>query len=374
MSVPRTPVSLEIAPELACPRCGGSLEADSGSLRCARDGVVARIADAILEFDRSEMYWGELTQDTMHSLLADAERDGWRAAVMRHVRDPELVHYITDPTRGDWQWLLPLDRRRTIAVDVGAGLGANSFAIAPNVRRVYAVEKIAERIAFVARRAMQEGAAVVPVRADLHALPFAPASIDVFVVNGVLEWAGLVDPHPVAGRAASPRSLQEEFLRRLHTLLRPGGHIYVGIENRYGEMFWRGTPDHQGLRYTSLMPRTLARAYTFARAAAAPRTYRRERDYRTYTYSLAATRQLVESCGFEAVETWSVAPGYNVPTRIVPLADRNAMCWFAQRAHSAADLRGRARDALRRGLARSGLAAQTASCFALVARRGEAGS
>lgn len=371
MSTPRTRVSIEIAPELACPHCGGPLDADAGALRCARDGDVAGFADNIVEFDRSAMYWGELTQETMRALLDDAARDGWRPAVAAHVTDPELARYITDPTRGDWQWLLRLDRKKTVAVDVGAGLGANSFALAPNVRRVYAVEKIAERVGFVALRAAQDGAAVVPVRADLHALPFAPASIDVFVVNGVLEWAGLVDPQPMAGRAATPRSLQERFLRRLHCLLRPGGCIYIGIENRFGEMFWRGTPDHQGLRYTSLMPRPLARAYTFARAAAAPRTYRRERDYRTYTYSLAATRRLVESCGFDAVEIWSVAPGYNVPTRIVPLADRNAMRWFASRTRGASSLRNRARDALRRGLANTGLAAQTASCFALVARRPE---
>ncbi len=369
MSTPRTRLPIEIAPELACPHCGGPLEGEAGRVRCARDGEVAGFAGNVVEFDQSAMYWGELTQETMRALLADAARDGWRPAVDRHVTDPELVRYIKDPTRGDWQWLLPLDRNRTVAVDVGAGLGANSFALAPNVLRVYAVEKIAERVGFVALRAAEDGVAVVPVRADLHALPFAPASVDVFVVNGVLEWAGLVDPQPIAGRSASPRVLQERFLRRLHALLRPGGCIYIGIENRFGEMFWRGTPDHQGLRYTSLMPRSLARAYTFARAAAAPRTYRRERDYRTFTYSLAETRRLVESCGFEAVETWSVAPGYNVPTRIVPLADRNAMRWFAHRARRASSLRGLAREVFRRGLADTGLAAQTASCFALVARR-----
>ena len=58
----------------------------------------------------------------------------------------------------------------------------------------------------------------------------------------------------------SPRVLQERFLGQLAACLKPGGALYVGIENRFGRMFWRGTPDHQGLRYTSLMPKPAARA------------------------------------------------------------------------------------------------------------------
>jgi SAM-dependent methyltransferase len=359
---------IELPSELACAYCGGELTAQAEDLRCAQHGAVGAFAGRGFAFDHGTDYWGELPREAMRTLNQDAARLGWQAAVDQHVREPELVRYIRDPTRSDWQWLLPLDRGRTVAMDVGAGLGANSFALAPHVRRVYAVEKIAERIEFIALRAAQDEAPVIPVRADFHALPFAPRSLDLVVVNGVLEWAGLRDP---AGGHASPRALQERFLRRLRALLRPGGILYVGIENRWGEMFWRGVADHQGLRYTSLMPRPLARCYTFLRAAAAPRTYQRERDYRTYTYSLAGTRRLLEQCGFAAVQVWSVAPGYNVPNQIVPLEDSTAMRWFAGRVRPHGGLRARVRAAARAGLAHTGLAAQTASCFALVGRRPE---
>jgi SAM-dependent methyltransferase len=362
----------ELPAELGCPRCGGALAASGAALGCPRHGEVGlRKADGILEFDHSEDYWGEVRRDLMQRILTAARSGGWRRALEEHLRPahPDLVDYVHHPARGDWFVLLPLDRDRTVAVDVGAGWGANSFALAPHVSRVYAVEKIAERIEFVALRAAQDRCEnIVPVRADLHSLPVAPASVDVVVVNGVLEWAGLADPDPPGGRRRDPRVLQESFLRRLASVLRPGGCIYVGIENRYGRMFWRGAPDHQGLRYTSLMPRPLARAYTALRAVTSPRTHRRERDYRTYTYSYGGYARLLESCGFTDVRRYAAIPGYNVPTRIVALESTGPSLYLARRDRPPR-FRSAARRAVRTALAASGLEARLASCFAVVARR-----
>jgi SAM-dependent methyltransferase len=363
----------EILSELACPRCHAALAPAAGGVACHQHGVVGWWgADGVLEFDRSETYWGEVDRDRMRRIVAAARAGGWRRALDEELRPahPELVDYVHHAARGDWFVLLPLDRARTVAVDVGAGWGANSLALAPHVARVFAVEKIAERIAFVNVRARQDGVTgVVPVRADLHALPFAPESIDVVVVNGVLEWAGLVDPEPVGRRQRSPRLLQEQFLLALARMLRPGGWIYVGIENRFGRMFWRGTPDHQGLRFTSLMPRPLARAYTALAAATSPRTYRAEHDYRTYTYSFGGYRRLLESCGFCDVRRFAAIPGYNVPARLVPLETPGPMLYLVQRERSARRVRGTARRLVRSALAMSGIEARVSSCFALLARR-----
>jgi hypothetical protein len=134
-------------------------------------------------------------------------------------------------------------------------------------------------------------------------------------------------------------------------------------------MCWQGVPDHQGLRYTSLMPRPLARAYTWLRAATSPRTYRSERDYRTYTYSYRGYRDLFESCGFEDVHTWSVLPGYNTPAILVPLEHSGPLVWFGTRARSPLRIRGAAKRAIKILLAQSGIEARIASTFALTARR-----
>ncbi|HZL83776.1 MAG TPA: class I SAM-dependent methyltransferase [Candidatus Krumholzibacteria bacterium] len=304
----------------------------------------------------------------MRRVNADARLRGWSAAVQQHLAGTDLLPYVQHPARADWRVLFPLDRERTVSLDVGAGWGAISFGLAPHVRRHYALERVPERLEFIAIRKAQDGVEnVVPLCADLHAVPLLPASLDLVAVNGVLEWAGLVDPERAPHRAPrEPGVLQEAFLRQLCLLLRPGGRLYVGIENRYGRLFWRGTPDHQGLRYTSLMPRALARAYSRWRAARSPRTFVTESDYRTWTYSLRGTRQLLERCGFQDVEAYAVVPGYNAPMQIVPLADPGAFLYLATRLQTSglASLR----RAVRVATCALHLEAQVTSCFAFTAR------
>jgi SAM-dependent methyltransferase len=371
--MPQTPPS-----ELACPRCSGPLRHGPDGARCAKHGVVAHLdPHGVWVFDESDAYWGEVDRGLMRRVLESARRHTWRAALETELRPvhPDLMNYVHHPARADWQVLLPLDRERTVVLDVGAGWGANSFGIAPHVQRVYAAEKVAERAAWIALRAAQDAVtSVIPVRAELQALPFAPGSLDVVVVNGVLEWAGLVDPNPHGGSAASPRVLQERFLRQLASLLRPGGWMYVGIENRFGHMFLRGTPDHQGLRYTSLMPKPVARAYTWLRAAASPRTHHVERDYRTWIYSFAGYSALLEQCGFADVQRYAAVPGYNVPTLLVPLATRGPMRYLTDRVRPAPGPRAQLRRRAARILADTGLEAWLTSCYAITARRPERAS
>jgi hypothetical protein len=138
-------------------------------------------------------------------------------------------------------------------------------------------------------------------------------------------------------------------------------------------MFWLGAPDHQGLRFTSLMPRPAARAYTALRAIASPRTHDVERDYRTWIYSLAGYRRLLEKCGFADVRAYAAIPGYNRPSVLVPLdGSVGPMRWFRNHARPRRGAGPWGRRAVARTLAASGLEAWITNEYALVARRPEA--
>ncbi|MCL4401858.1 MAG: hypothetical protein M1436_04210, partial [Acidobacteria bacterium] len=99
-------------------------------------------------------------------------------------------------------------------------------------------------------------------------------------------------------------------------LLAPGGKIYVAIESRFGWNQIRGAIDHSGLRYTSLLPRFLARMVCRYSS-----NYRSgvNAGYRTYTYSYYGYRKLFRSAGLNLAAAYVSLPGYNEPTNLIPL-------------------------------------------------------
>jgi SAM-dependent methyltransferase len=148
------------------------------------------------------------------------------------------------------------------------------------------------------------------VNSDLNAIRFAPRQFDAIILNGVLEWVPLFDV------TVAPGTAQVRLLSRLRETLRPGGWMYIGIENRFGWQQLAGAVDHSGLRYTSLLPRFLAR-----QVCQRSGRYRSAFNvsYRTYTYSYLGYRRLFRRAGLRIAGTWFAPISYNLPTTLVPL-------------------------------------------------------
>ncbi len=87
-------------------------------------------------------------------------------------------------------------------------------------------------------------------------LPFPDSSIDVAVLNGVLEWMGAVDID------ASPGRVQLKALKEIRRILKPGSALYIGIENRYSTAALRGQRMHGELPFVGLFPRLLSNFLT----------------------------------------------------------------------------------------------------------------
>jgi len=206
-------------------------------------------------------------------------------------------------------------------------MGMNAIGMSRRFAEVWALDAIYERLRFTALRLAQEKITNVrPLFGSVFALPFGAAALDLVLMNGILEWVGEWD------YSAPPRAVQERVLRRVHELLRPGGNLVVGIENRFSYSYLYSGRDHSGYQMTSYMPRAMATAYMrLMRRLAGRRKYfsdwanEKPVEYRTYTYTIRGYRRLLREAGFTEVYTYYCYPNYNFPHKLLPLDDRAAL-------------------------------------------------
>lgn len=250
-------------------------------------------------------YWAKKIEQ-IEEALEVIDREGWDAF---HKKFQNKLDFTTEENRADWRFFLPLDRNSRV-LDLGAGLGRISIPLARIVGKVVACDSSSVRIKFLKKlAAAKELSNIETVVADVFNLPFEEESFDLIVMNGLLEWVGKTDLYK------DPREAQVESLKICKKLLKKGGFLYVGIENRFALAYLRGI-DHSGLRFTSFLPRWLSDRYTRLRTG---------KRYDTYTYSVSGYKKLFEEAGFKNPDFYLVYPGYNLPRIIVPYHNLNLL-------------------------------------------------
>jgi hypothetical protein len=100
-------------------------------------------------------------------------------------------------------------------------------------------------------------------------------------------------------------------LTNVFRVLKPGGILSLGIENRTLPYYFFGKRDpHCGLPFVTVLPRRLANIYSKKKAG---------KPYRSYLYSSKGYRKLLKGCGFSKIEIFSSLPSYNYPHDLIPL-------------------------------------------------------
>ena len=253
-----------------------------------------------------DRYWGKSPKEELENALAVIEGKGWEefARIYKNKFD-----FTFEENRADWRFPIPITRRFSV-LDAGAGMGRSSIPLARVAGKVVSIDHSFLRMKFLKKRAEKEGLKNIEVYVgDIFDLPFENESFDLIVMNGLLEWVGVTD------RYDNPREAQIACLKICRGLLRKGGYLYIGIENRYALSYFKGI-DHSGLRFTSYMPRFLANWYTL---------FRKGERYKTYTYNINGYKKLMSEAGFGKVDYYLAYPGYNQPRVVIPYYNLNIL-------------------------------------------------
>ena len=286
---------------LRCLRCTGPTDPRGDKVACASCGALFRVAPGgIVEASAENGAFVHGLDREIDALIRVL--DGVEAPACTEELIAEFAK-SADADIGNPAWEGRADVARLtegadgIALDIGAGFGTIATAVARTAAHVYALDKSPGRARVTAARARAEGLAnVTAVHADGSTLPLGSGVCDLALLIGVLEWTGLGEDDPVAS--------QKAVLAEAHRVLKDGGALLIGIENRFGAHYFLGQrEEHTKLRFASLLPRRVANGYS---------RILQGRRMTTYTHSRRTLVGLVRGAGLRPRVGFAL-PSYSEP-------------------------------------------------------------
>lgn len=278
--------------DFVCPQCHGPLCLQDDRLNCGKCPGSFPIISDIPCFASGSSAWRFSTSESTSEIIETARNMGWEKSLSK--MDKEEANWIHGAGRFTIAVLASPKKR---VLDTGCGWGGLSFWMAKEFGHVYALDIKLDGLQFLKIRAFQEKVNnITAAQGSLFSLPFPAGFFDVVVLNGVLEWVGTFSKeHP-------PIVMQEMALNEMARVLHPDGILYVAIENRFGLQYFLGyREEHTGLRYISLLPRSLANGY---------HRYRRGEEFRAVTHSRRGLTLMLKKCGFSKTKWFSIFPSY----------------------------------------------------------------
>ena len=174
------------------------------------------------------------------------------AAMARDDRWP-LLYHLSPERRNLLEWY-PF-RRDAALLEIGAGCGALTGLFAERVAQVTAVELSEKRSRIIARRYADRPNLEI-MAGNFMDMTFDRA-FDYVTLIGVLEYtrAFIQTPDPYGS-----------LLSRIAAVLKPGGVLFVAVENRLGLKYWAGAcDDHTGRQFDGIEGYPVGGAETFSR-------------------------------------------------------------------------------------------------------------
>jgi len=303
---------------LRCPNCLGEFLNNANLLKCSlcvKEWPIVGGVPVLTE--SSTLYPKEhLTSQQFEEFLESIDSEGWEPAIeiaIGNMEKPETFKALAfDEARRDLSHFLPV-LGDSVVLDYGSGMGGISFGLARSCKWVYSIDQSLFRSRFIRERSKNTGVGNITAvcTGNTRYLPFPDESFNVVVLSGVLEWMPLACD-------GNPTRIQVGALREMSRVLKKGGVLYIGIENRFGYryvMLGKGDSHNQEKRklsYITVIPRFLADIYS--RIAIG-------HPYRCYLYSYFGYKKMLFEANFSNCKFYFPYPNHNRLSYIIPLED-----------------------------------------------------
>lgn len=251
------------------------------------------------------------------AFLSRVEKEGWRKA-LQTVQKPDSPNKLQEalaPNRVSWSCLFDMNPSWKV-LDIGAGTGGVACQLATECCSVGLDKSWCDAV-FMQLRAKQDHLTQFQaVVADAVSIPLDSNQFDLAVMIGSFEWI------PTGWPSENPRTVQVRALKEVSRILKPGGHLFLGIENRKYLGYFIGIPEpHTDIQYISLMDDHHADAFSWDV---------RGKPYLELTHSRDGYLELLKEAGFDQIQVFWLYPNYRLPNYIIPLDHLESVRWFVE--------------------------------------------
>ena len=263
-------------------------------------------------------YWSNLSKTDNKKFLENLDKLGTKAAV-RNLNKDFLMDVIFSKKRSRGLDLLKL-KGNEVAVDFGCMWGAITVPLAKKVKKVIGVDQTEDSLIFLSKRAKENRLKNIKLlHENLRKISLNKSSIDIAIVNGVLEWIGETNQVVVNKYLnerkknnfdrTNPGQIQKKFLKKIFNALKKNGKMYLAIENRYDYKMFLGLKDpHNGTLFTTILPKSISNIISLVVKG---------KPYRTWIYSYSQLNKILNETGFKNLKLYSAWPDYRIPEQIL---------------------------------------------------------
>lgn len=195
-----------------------------------------------------------------------------------------ILYHLSDVRKNILEWY-PFNETVSV-LEIGAGCGAITGMLCEKVDQVTCVELSQRRALINAYRNQHRENLQIHV-GDFNQIHF-DEKYDYITLIGVLEYASSF---------SSESDPYLSFLKKVKTLLKPGGKLMIAIENKYGLKYWAGAKeDHTGRVFHGI------------------EDYYNNNSVRTF--SKLEMETMLQNSDFSDVEYFYPMPDYKLPLQI----------------------------------------------------------